>query len=86
MPAGPAVVGGGVNECSFAWQQFTIFPAGLEARLNVSQGWLTLRSQATAPCVIPSSCDAVAGPPKAARGRARLDKTAISSHPRVHGI
>jgi len=37
MPPGPGVVSGDANELFIAWQELTISPAGLEARLHVSQ-------------------------------------------------
>jgi len=45
LPPGPCVDSSGANESFMDWQELRALPAGLEARLHVSQGWLTLLSR-----------------------------------------
>jgi len=48
LPPGSGVASGGASESSIAWQEVTPVPAGLEARLDASQGWLTLPARVIA--------------------------------------
>ena len=48
LPPGPGLAGSGASGFSIVWQKLTPVPAGLEARLHVSQGWLTLPSRVSA--------------------------------------